>query len=110
MTKMFNDSKRAVARGIEPHSKMCGVITCEHETSVAIVLVKNDMGRNLSGAFSRFGKVNNVGELILNSHFTFVEWVTRCAECYQRDVEAHNARTERREQEASKKANHNDKY
>jgi len=71
---------------IPPVPTYCLDPDCARPTVVAFAKVQVK-GSNVTGPFSRFGHLDH-GVYTLNEGVDFVRWVTRCAECYDRDVRA----------------------
>lgn len=93
-------SKRAATRpptAQVPHwPQKCSVIGCENDTTVAMLQVRDDRGRILTNAASVFLEMtaqcqpveDASGCWLLRQGFEFVGWVTRCASCYDREVQS----------------------
>lgn len=85
--------------GKAPHwPTECGVADCEdakekeetgksvaRKTDVAIAVVTDPSGKTRRGFFSNFGDRDKPYTLLPG--FTFQHWITRCHECYMRELD-----------------------
>ncbi len=62
----------------------CGVDGCEDPCHVLLVVVRDTMGNDHCGAWSKYARDNHS----LREGYEFVRWVSRCAEHYMRNVYA----------------------
>ena len=68
---------------IPSNPEICQVLGCGCGTHIILTQVRDGMGRTLTGSFSRFGDTDRRS---LHEGYTFVRFITRCAECYQNDL------------------------
>ena len=64
--------------------KQCNKRDCENDTTIQFVRVSIN-GRTEASVFTDVG-YKKAGGLYLRGDYTFVDWVTRCGECYSRDL------------------------
>lgn len=69
--------------------KYCNKGTCSNKADLQVIIVRDSNGRERSGLFHQFGRVNH-GRYTLRHGFSFMQWVTRCAACYEVDLKGYN--------------------
>ena len=81
----------------------CQVSTCSNETSIALMRVFNNWTKKteigaVGGTDNGRGKVKraygykNGSSITMNEQFEFIDWVTRCGNCYMLDLAGHKKR------------------
>lgn len=73
--------------------KQCGVYGCGRETEIVFMVIE-EYGRTRCGSPHDFANENERNHaLTMRGDYEFVRWITRCANCYQHDIElAHKDR------------------
>jgi len=71
------------------YPSICMHSGCEEETDIAFAVVRNEIGRKLTGTLSDFGYRDHNG-FQLKKDFSFVRWITRCSKCHYVDLATTN--------------------
>ena len=70
--------------------RTCSVSGCHGETVVALITINDPANnKNKTSIFTDVGICRQIGDgqkLTLRGSYTFVRWVTRCAECYMAEA------------------------
>ena len=71
---------------IQPYPKECSVVGCSEDTQVIYVVAVNPNGitEKTHGSKALFKNSGNYQE---RQGYEFINWITRCAECYLREMD-----------------------
>jgi len=83
----FNAPKKSENSGnsVPNIPSVCMRGECDGETDVAFLVIRNEKGRQLTGAFGQFGFRDHNGYQ-LKKGMTFQRWITRCSKCHYGDL------------------------
>ena len=86
---MYDDkpqNKQKAGIVISPPPSRCSVNGCGCDTDVNIIMVRDGAGIERAGVLMNFGFSDKEGNYYLHNQYTFLAWVTRCANHYTGDL------------------------
>jgi hypothetical protein len=84
------------ADSIPMYSNRCSKHGCKRETSISLIKCSSGDGISLRAASDVLAN-GTQKPWIMRDGFNFLQWITRCAECYYVGIRDHNSKLEMQE-------------